>query len=276
MNSQPQSTQNAKLKSLVAGIVERWKALPRHITVLILDWLIVFAIAILMVVIYVPKGIWAEEDAYRKESRRRMQILQDAQEFYRSMGDSYASDGKLLIHLVSQAHDSLIADTTFIGEQIVHISGQPYEVDIPEGIWTQMDTTFSVGREMRHEVLDTTYTITLWNMEEARYDTIYRNGIVSLTAIMEDSTFSEVLDTTFGSHSEVYTDYIWNRFRLREDFLYCPVTQLPYIIAVDSTGNAVTIASPIEDAYYENRYLFFKFRAEDHGEIVDGEATWRL
>ena len=276
MNSQPQTTQIAKLKSLAVGLIERWKALPRHIAVLILDWFIVFAIAILMVVIYVPKGIWAEEDAYRNESRRRMQILQDTQEFYRSIGASYASDGRLLIQLVSQAHDSLIADTTFVGEQIIHIDGQPFEVDIPEGIWMQMDTTFSVGREMRHEVLDTTYTITLWNMEEARYDTIYRNGIVSLKAIMGDTTFSEVLDTTYGSHSEVYTDYTWNRFRLKEAFLHCPVTQLPYAITIDSTGNAVTISSPIEDAYYENRYLLFKFRAEDHGEIVDGEATWRL
>jgi hypothetical protein len=264
------------LLSFFARIATLWRALPKHITVLILDWLIVIAIAILMIVIYVPKGIWAEEDAYRKESRRRMEIIQDAQEFYRTMGTSYADDGEFLIKLVSQAHDSLIADTTFIGEQVVHVDGKPYTVRIPEGLWTQMDTTFSVGREMRREVLDTTYTITLWNMERAAYDTIYRNGIVSLEAIMQDSTFSDVLDTTHGSHPEVYTDYTWNRFRLSNDLLYCPITKLPYEITVDSTGNKVSVESPIKDAYTESRYLFFKFRAEDHGKIEDGEANWRL
>jgi hypothetical protein len=249
--------------------------MPKHITILILDWLIVIAIAILIVVIYVPRSIWAEEDAYRKESRRRMQILQDAQEFYRTMGVSYATEGELLIRLVSQAHDSLIADTTFIGNQVVHIDGTPYQINIPEGLWIQMDTTFSVGRELRIEKLDTTYTITLWNMERAAYDTIYRNGALSLAAIKKDSTFSEVLETNYGSHPEVYTDYAWNRFRLNEEFLYCPVTKLPYLITVDIAGNKVNIASPIEDVYVDSRYIFFKFRAKGHGEIVDGEASWR-
>lgn len=253
-----------------------WRSLPKHITVLILDWFIVAAITILMIVIYVPRGIWAEEDAYRKESRRRMEIIQDAQEFYRTMGTSYAEDGELLIRLVSQAHDSLIADTTFFGSQLIHIDGEPYEVNIPEGLGIQMDTTFSVGREMKREVLDTTYTITLWNMERAVYDTIYRNGMRSLSAIMKDSTFSEVLDTAYGSHPEVYTDYSWNRFRLSDDLLFCPITKLPYEITIDSVGNKVTVASPIKDTYVDSRYLFFKFRAEDHGEIVDGEASWRL
>jgi hypothetical protein len=261
---------------LLGRIAAWWKTLPKHITILILDWLIVIAVAILMIVIYVPKGIWAEEATYQKESRRRMQILQDTQEFYFAMGDSYTTEGELLIHLVSQAHDSLIADSTFIGEQIVHIDGKPYQVDIPEGLWVQMDTTFSVGRELRREVLDTTYTITIWDMERAAYDTLYRNGSKSLAAIMQDSTFSEVLDTTHGSHREVYTDYAWNRFQLNEEFLSCPVTNLPYVITTDSTGNEVNIASPIEDVYVESRYIFFKFRAKDHGEIVDGEANWRL
>jgi hypothetical protein len=261
---------------LLGRIAAWWKTLPKHITILILDWLIVIAVAILMIVIYVPRGIWAEEATYQKESRRRMQILQDAQEFYRTMGDSYATEGELLIHLVSQAHDSLIADSTFIGEQIVHIDGKPYQVNIPEGLWVQMDTTFTVGRELRREVLDTTYTITLWNMERAAYDTLYRNGAKSLAAIKQDSTFSEILGTTYGSHREVYTDYAWNRFRLKEELLSCPVTKLPYVITTDSTGNEVNIASPIEDVYVESRYIFFKFRAKDHGEIVDGEANWRL
>jgi hypothetical protein len=262
--------------SLPIRIQAWWKALPKHITILILDWLIVIAIAILMVVIYIPRGIWAEEDAYRKESRRRMQILQDTQEFYRTMGDSYATDGKLLIQLVSQAHDSLIADTTFINDQVIHIDGKPYQVNIPEGLWVQMDTTFSVGRELRHVVLDTIYTITLWNMERAAYDTLYRNGAVSLAAIMKDSTFSELLETTYGSHPEVYTDYAWNRFRLSEELLYCPVTKLPYVITADDTEDKISIASPIEEVYVDSRFIFFKFRAEGHGEIVDGEASWRL
>ena len=231
-------------------------------------------VMILMVVIYVPKSIWAEEDAYLTESRRRLQIIQDAEDFYNALRGHYTTDGSLLFKLVSQVHDSLIADSTFTGLQIVQVEDSPFRVTVPEMLGIQMDTTFSVGRQLKIEILDTTYTTTRWNDERAAYDTLFRNGSRSLAVAMRDTAFSEVVDTSYVSHTEAYTDYTWYRFRLEDRLLSCPVTGDPYIISFDSTEATLTIASPIIDEYTERRYLLFKFRAKDHGEIVAGEASW--
>jgi len=252
-----------------------WHSLPRLRALLILDWLVVIAAVILMVVIYVPKRIWAEEGTYRTESHRRMQIIQDAEEFYNTVRGNYITDGDFLFKLISQTHDSLIADTTFAGLQIVHVDGSPYRVNIPEFLSYQMDTTFSVGRQLRRDVLDTTYTVTLWNDERAAYDTLYINGSSGLAQVKQDTAFSEVLDTSYGSHSEVYSDYKWNRFRLEPELLVCPITRKPFIISLDSTESELTIASPITGEYVESRYILFKFEAKDHGKIVDGYPSWR-
>ena len=253
-----------------------WHALPRHKALLILDWLVVIAAVILMVVIYVPQRIWAEEETYRTESHRRMQIIQDAEELYNTVRGNYTIDGDFLSKLISQTHDSLIADTTFTGIQIVHVDGSPYRVNIPEFLGNQMDTTFSVGRQLRREVLDTTYTVTLWNDERAGYDTLYINGSSVLAKVKLDTAFTEVLGISYSSHSEVYTDYKWNRFRLVDpELLVCPVTREPFIISLDSTTIELTIASPIVDEYVESRYVVFKFRAKDHGAIFGGDPSWR-
>jgi len=260
--------------SILHKISSWWQSVPRQTATLILDWLIVIVIAVLVVVIYVYQSVWAEEDAYRTESQRRMGIIQDAEEFYNTIRGNYATDGSLLFQLISQTHDSLIADSTFVGEQMVHIDGAPCRVNIPEFMDYQMDTTFSVGQLQRRDVLDTTFTITLWNDERAAYDTIFINGTRGLAQIMLDTVFSEVLDTSYGSHSEVYTDYDWNRFRLNPELLICPVTGEPYIISLDSTESELRIASPIIGEYKESRYLVFRLRVKDHGEIVAGESSW--
>ncbi|UCD39090.1 MAG: hypothetical protein JSW54_06315 [Fidelibacterota bacterium] len=270
---------SSRLVSTVSLLLKRitayWESLPRKTATLILDWLILGAVFILMVVIYVPKSIWAEEEAFLTESRRRMQIIQDAEDFFNTIRGRYATDGSFLFKLVSQTHDSLIADSTFTDLQIVHVDGSPYRVTIPEGLATQMDTTFSVGRPQRQEIMDTVYTVTLWNDERAAFDTLFINGSLRLAQIKRDTAFSEVRDTSYGSHSEVYTDYKWNRFRLEEKLLNCPVIGEPFVIRFDSTESALNIASPIDGEYIESRYLFFRFRAKDHGEIVAGESSWR-
>ncbi len=263
------------MKSVINKVPAWWHSLPRHSAILILDWLVILAALVLVGIIYIPKYIWAEEETYRADSRRRMEIIQDAENFYNIMRGNYTTDGDFLFNLISQTHDSLIADTTFTGLQIVHVDGSPYRLTIPGLMGPQMDTTFSVGRIMRREVLDTTYTITLWNDERASYDTVFINGSSGLAQVKQDTAFSEVLDTSYGSHSEVYTDYKWNRFRLEPELLLCPVTMNPFIISLDSTENDLTIASPIIGEYLESRYILFKFEAKYHGKIVDGDPSWR-
>ena len=41
----------------------------------ILDWGIIFSFLIMIVIIYIPLNIWAEEEKYKKDSRNRMEII---------------------------------------------------------------------------------------------------------------------------------------------------------------------------------------------------------
>ncbi|MEE9163015.1 MAG: hypothetical protein V3U35_08630 [Candidatus Neomarinimicrobiota bacterium] len=252
-----------------------WHALPRQTNILILDWLILLAVIVLVAVIYVPKGIWAEEDAYREESRRRLEIIWDAEEFYHTIRGNYTLDGEHLFRLVSLAHDSLIADSTFIGDQVILVDDVPFRVSLPLFLDRQIDTTFSVGRLLRREVSDTTYSVRLWNAERADHDTVFISGSTALAGVQTDNTFRSVLDTAYSTRSEVYVDYDWNRFRLEPGLLVEPVTGEPFEIHYDSTRAELTIASPIRDSYVESRYLFFKFEARNHGQIVAGDPSWR-
>mgnify|MGYP001466146256 CR=1 FL=1 len=85
----------------------------------ILDWGIVFSGIILLIIVYIPNHIWKEERIVRNESRHRMEIIADAEEFYKELTGEYTTDGKKLYSLVEAAMDSLIADSLFLGEQII-------------------------------------------------------------------------------------------------------------------------------------------------------------
>ena len=266
---------SAALRRVTRPISRRWHALPRATAILILDWLIFVAIVILVVVIYVPQNIWAEEDAYRLESRRRMEIVQAAERYYYKLRGHYATEGDTLFMLVSQAHDSLIADSTFIGNQIIHVAGVPFRVNLPEFMDREMDTTFSVGRLLRRVASDTTYGVRLWNVERADHDSLYVSGSAALAQMRANDAFRGVLDSTYTTRSEVFADYDWHRFRLEPKLLFGPVTGELYDLRIDSATAELIIASPITDVYEESRYLFFKFSARGHGKIVGDDPSWR-
>ncbi len=252
-----------------------WHGWAKHTRLLILDWLSVSAVLLLLAVVYIPKSIWAEEERYRIESRRRMDVIQSAENFYHTLTGNFTADGPLMFALVSQTHDSLIGDSTFIGDQVVHVAGIPHRVDIPEGMIYQLDTTFTVGRTLRETVLDTTYTVLIWNDERADNDTVYISGKAALTRLETDPAYRGATESSFGSHSEVYTDYDWNRFPLNDELLLSSVNREPFIIEIDSTAEELRIASPITNTYVEARYFMFRFKPRDYGEIVNGEPRWR-
>ncbi|MBC8478836.1 MAG: hypothetical protein H8D46_00110, partial [FCB group bacterium] len=91
------------------------KSMERKIS--LLDWLIILAALIMLAMIYIPSSIWREEVRHRSESRERMTIISEAEEFYRELTGSYTTDGDELFQLVEAAMDSLIADTLFLGQQ---------------------------------------------------------------------------------------------------------------------------------------------------------------
>ena len=48
---------------------------------------------VMLVVIYVPSVIWQEEDAYKNESRSRMQNVYSVENFYNILTGEYEQDG---------------------------------------------------------------------------------------------------------------------------------------------------------------------------------------
>jgi hypothetical protein len=258
-----------------SGFLQWWHSLPHDLVSVILDWGVVLAVVVLVVVIYVPKAIWAQEDRARDESRRRMTIIQAAEDFYRTISHNYTTDGRFLFQLISQTHDSLIGDSTFIGEQIVYVDGLPYTVDIPEILLIQLDTTFTVSRSVRDTMLDTTYAVALWNEERSVEDTVYINGSKGLSVLLDNPAYLRTVNVTYGSHTELLNDYAWFRYRLTEDLLKNPISGLPYNIRLDTTGTVLTISFPESALNEQRRFLFFKFKALDHGEIIAGEPSWR-
>lgn len=264
-----------RLKALWDAYRSWWQSLPDKVVALILDWLIVGASLVLMAVIYIPRGIWAEEDIATERSRQRMIVIQDSQDFFHTIVGEYALDGQFLFSMISQAHDTLIGDSTFIGRQTIIIDGSPHAVNIPEGMGWRMDTTYSVGRPVRREVLDTTYTVVLFDAELAANDTIYLVGVAALSTIFDDPGYRGIPDTSFSSHTEVITDYTWNRYRLSADLLLNPVTGEPFRMELDSTLSELTITDPLSFGHSERRYLFFSFKPPNAGRIVDGDPSWK-
>ena len=69
----------------------------------------------MLVVIYVPSVIWEEEDAYKNESRFRMQSVYNIENFYNVLVGEYEEDGLKALRLVNAVRDSLTADSLFLG-----------------------------------------------------------------------------------------------------------------------------------------------------------------
>ena len=210
------------LKEIWAKISAGWRRIPEKSAALILDWMLVVASVILVVVIYIPRGIWAEENSSMNDTLHRMRVVSKAEEMFHTITSDWATDGEYLFQLMSQAHDTLIGDTTFVGNQTIIVYGQPRHVNIPVGLGYQMDTTFSAPRPVRIVILDTTYTIVLWDAELSSLDTIYLTGAASLLQFDDDPAYRGIADTAYGSHSEVDNDYTWNRYRLTVDLLSNP------------------------------------------------------
>ena len=92
-----------------------------------------FVFILILLVIYIPSLIWEEEDMYKEESRFRMQTVYNVENFHNILTGSYETDGKKAVTLVNAVRDSVMADSTFLGEQIVKLNGEEFLVDVPKG-----------------------------------------------------------------------------------------------------------------------------------------------
>ena len=51
----------------------------------LLDWGIIISSLLLLLTIFLPQAIWLEEEAFKKEGRKRMSDIANAQDFYYEM-----------------------------------------------------------------------------------------------------------------------------------------------------------------------------------------------
>ena len=242
-----------------------------------LDWGIIFSTLIMLAMVYIPQIIWNEEDSYKKESRHRMSVISDAQDFYYEMTGSYIQDGELLFDLVEAVMDSSLADSLFLGERLIELkSGKTIKINIENGFGEKVDTTFSFAVPIKKTTLDTIHTVGIINLETKNIDTIFVNSR-DIEIFSTDSSFYQIFSSETVSRSERSTDYLRKKYHLDYSLLNCPVTKIPYIFEIsdnDKGEKSFNIKSPILESYSERRFLFFKFKPSNHGSITSGIKSW--
>ena len=242
----------------------------------ILDWGIIFSFLIMIVIIYIPLDIWAEEEKYKKDSRNRMEIISNAEEFFKEITGSYTIDGEELFYIVDAAIDSTIADSLFFGEQKIYYGNKPYKVNISKGFLDRADTTFSVGVNRKKNVIDTIFTVKMMNPELNIFDTIYVNTN-DIENIKQDSLFNGIINFSETNYTENFTDYLSKKYKLTNDLLNCPLTGEPYELVVNNDDPEEVffkVKSPVPNDYKERRLFFFSFESGDHGYIEDKRKSW--
>lgn len=243
----------------------------------ILDWGIIFAILILLMSIFIPTIIWEEEDSYRDESRFRMHVIADAENFYYELLNEYTTDGEELFRVIEAAADSLIADSLFTGEQIIKLGEKSYNVDMSRGFDVRVDTTFTHPQKLQRTYQDTMYLISKSDPENLMIPIQKWINIDDIEDSKEDTLFLSIDSTKVETRVEKYTDYLRKRYHLTPDLLKCPLTGDPYILEIDKSDSSYhkfIVKSPVPEDYSERRFGIFKFKSGNHGFIEDGDVSW--
>ena len=134
---------------------------------------IVFAFLFMIITIYVPSMIWEEENEASNTARFNIQTVYDIEYFYRILTDKYESDGLWAMNVVNAVRDSVLADSTYLGERNFELIGQNISVNIPDGFDVEYDTTFGFLKTRRDTLMDTIHTVVVYSEELSRNDTSF-------------------------------------------------------------------------------------------------------
>ncbi|OUW20432.1 MAG: hypothetical protein CBD21_04370 [bacterium TMED161] len=296
------------------SIFENWNKIKFTTRIAVLDWLFVFAIIILLLIVYIPNQIWIQEKFDRDESRFRMRTISNASEFYKEITGNYTINGPHMFELVEAAIDSAFADSLFFGEQQIILNDKIFNVSINKGFDYRADTTFSIAEQIRKTIVDTLYwTLEYSDSTKTLLDTnyvnssdikkrmnLYRFNPANTSLLSErDSTITEeeyddllsfeqkrfyrvVKDTIPGkieisAREEVKNNYLRKKFHLNTDLLTCPLSKKDYILALEqqnSGENIFIVKSPVDESNIETQYYFFEYNPGDHGYIRSGVQSW--
>ncbi len=236
------------------------------------DWielLIVFAIVFLIIAIYVPVAIWAEEDHFEELSHSRMQNIYDIERFYIQLTNEYNHNGYDAMHIINAVADSVVADSNYVGEQKLNLLGSVIDVNVPKGFGVEFDTTFGFHKFKRDTTVDTTSTVIIYSEELTRNDTIFVQK-KEVAKLQEDPAFRGVISEE--PLQIIAVESYYDKYKPDSTQFLCPITKKPYKLTFKEDG--FRIESPIEETYKKRKYLVFAFKADNQGYIDNGVASW--
>jgi len=239
----------------------------------LLELAMVLTFLFLIIVIYVPVSVWAEEREFEKRSRFNMQNIYDIEMFYEQLTGSYSPNFFEAMNVVNSARDSLLGDSLYVGEQNLILFGRQYNVDINETFGFNYDTTFGFKSYRRDTIFDTTVQIIMYSQELGRNDTSFTQKR-HLNNYMEDPNFIDKLNEEPLKRVELIEYY---KTYIPDSSTYgCPLTDKSYMISIDNENKKLKVVSPInrENPYKDPRFLIFSLKSNGHGEINDGNRSW--
>lgn len=235
----------------------------------LIELVIVLAIVFLIITIYVPVAIWADEDHFEDLSHSRMENVNSIERFYAQLTNEYNQNGYEAMHIINAVSDSVTADSNYVGEQKLNLLGKVIDVNVPAGFGVEFDTTFGFHKFKRDTLSDTTATVIMYSEELSRNDTIYVQK-KEVVVLQEDPAFREVIAEE--PLEIIAVESYYDKYQPDSTQFFCPVTELPYKLGFENDGFRVD--SPIEDTFVKHKYVVFAFKADNHGYIEDGEASW--
>lgn len=232
---------------------------------------IVFAFLFMIITIYVPSMIWEEEAEAAHIARFNIQTVHDIEYFYKILTDDYEPNSLWAMNVVNAVRDSVLADSTYLGERNFELIGDSVSVNIPEGFDVEYDTTFGFLKTRRDTLMDTIHTVVVYSKELSRNDTsfVIKND---LSLVMLDEGFIADLGYETKQRSEVVSYY--DSYRPDSSHFYCPLINEKIVVNIKDDGDVLRVSSPIEGIYSKGRYLLFSFKTRNHGYIEDGSRSW--
>jgi len=237
----------------------------------LLEIVIILALVFLVVVIYLPVAIWEDEEHYQNESRYRMQNLYDVESFYSRLTGEYNPNFFEALSVVNAIRDSALADSLFIGEQLLNFSGKEFIVDVDESFGFDYDTTFGIKSFRKDTVKDTTLQIVVFSEELGRNDTSFIRK-KDLWNYEDSDQFLGIVKEEPIERVEALEFYKTNI--PDSSTYYCPYTNNEYVMEISEDGADLMVASPIKDPIVVRHYLIFSFKAINHGVIRSGRRSW--
>ena len=245
-----------------------------------LDWSIFISFIVMALMIFLPQKIWEEEDHYRSIRREKMDVISKAEDFYYELMGEYTLDTKELFNLVESATDSVIADSLFLGKQIINLNNKVYNVNIEPGFHIEVDTTFSSLEILKYDVVDTIYTISMINKETNLLDTMLVNS-KSMKRYEQTKEFEEIINYETEDRLEKQSNYLRRKFHLDNSLIYCTISESnldkKFLFSIEKNKNdeqVFKIASPLSKDDKELRYGIFRYNPGKEEYILGGVKSW--